>query len=236
MTQKFLPTPPAVMDSMQPTAMRIKRYQWSLYVIGLLVCIGITTFFFFKRYQRRQNEVAQNEMFQAIYAFEKGAFDKALRGDGTYAGLLDIAREYRFTQAANLANFYIGVMYMHQKNYDKAVHHLTQFSAKDLLLQARAWALVGDALTLQKAYAKAAQYYTKAAKYRPNSMFTPIYLVKAALAYEAKQNFEAALSCYQLIVKDFPEAVQHGTALKHIARLKMIISKQLLSSNQQTTT
>ncbi|HAN49899.1 MAG TPA: cytochrome C biosynthesis protein [Amoebophilaceae bacterium] len=222
MTQKpFKPLSTAT-DGIQQMATRIKRHQRRLYIVGLLMLMGTGGVFFFKYYQRQQNDIAQSEMFQAVYYFEQEAFDKALHGDGTCAGLLDITKEYRFTQAANLAHFYVGVSYMHQKDYAKAIQHLTKFKAKDLLLQARAWALIGDALTTQKVYEKAVQYYTKAANYRPNKVFTPIYLAKAALAYEANTDCKAALGCYQRIVQEFPDAIQYGEALKHTARLKAI--------------
>lgn len=182
-------------------------------------------FFFFKRYQRQQNEIAHSEMFQAVYYFEQEAFDKALSGDGTWVGLLDIIKEYRFTQAANLAHFYIGVSYMHQKDYTQAIRFLTKFKSRDSLLQARARALVGDAYAEQKNYRQASDYYMRAAAYKPNKVFTPLYLVKAALAYEADQDYQAALGCYQRIIEKFPEATQYGEAVKHRARLQELTTK-----------
>ena len=65
----------------------------------------------------------------------------------------------------------------------------------------------------------------KAANYRSNKIFTPTYLAKAALAYEANTDCKAALGCYQRIVQEFPEATQYGEALKHTARLKVISEK-----------
>jgi tetratricopeptide (TPR) repeat protein len=209
-------------DSIQQIAMRIKRQQRRLYLVGLLAFMVTASFLFFKHSQQKQDKVAQSEMFQAVYHFEQGAFDKALHGDGICAGLLDIVKEYRFTQAANLAHFYAGVSYMHQKDYTKAVQHLTKFKANDFLLQARAWALLGDAYTENKEYPLAITYYMKAAAYKPNKVFTPMYLAKAALVYEAQQAYMAALGCYQRIVQEFPEAEQYIAALKHTARLKAI--------------
>jgi tetratricopeptide (TPR) repeat protein len=235
MAQQSLQTPPAAIDSIQKMTMRIKRTQQRLYIVGLLICIGTVGCLFFKRYQRRQNDLAQNEMFQAVYYFEEEAFDKALHGDGTCAGLLDIVEEYRFTQAANLAHFYIGASYMHQKNYTKAIQHLTKFRSKDFLVQARAWALVGDAYTEEKNYKSAVDFYMKAAGYKPNKIFTPIYLTKAALAYEAGKNFEAALGCYQRIIQEFTDTTQYREALKHVARLKAISTKYQQPLSQQAT-
>lgn len=224
--KKSPPTPPATVDSIQQMATRIQRHQQRLYIVGLVVLIGtLGGLIFFNRYQQQQNDIAQNEMFQAVYYFEEEAFDKALHGDGICAGFLDIVQEYRFTRAANLAHFYAGVSYMHQKDYAKALHHLAKFKAKDLLLQARAWALMGDAHTEKEDYPSAVKYYLKAAAFKANKIFTPIYLAKAALAYEANKNDKAALDCYQRIVQDFPDATQYGEACKHVARLKVINKK-----------
>jgi tetratricopeptide (TPR) repeat protein len=226
---------PTAIDSIQKVTMRIARNRRRLYIVGLLVFIGTAGCLLFTRYQHRQNDLAQNEMFQAVYYFEEEAFDKALHGDGTCAGLLDIAKEYRFTQAANLAHFYIGVSYMHQKNHTKAIHHLTKFRSKDCLIQARAWALVGDAYTEEKSYKSAVSFYMKAADYKPNKIFTPIYLTKAALACEANKNFAAALGCYERIIQEFTEAAQYREALKHAARLKVINTQCQQPPSQPTT-
>ncbi len=222
MAQKSTRTSPDVIDISQKMAMRIEGHQRRLYLIGLVALISVTGFFFFKRYQHQQNEVAQCEMFQAVYYFEQEAFDKALNGDGTWMGLLDIVKEYRFAKAANLAYFYIGVSYLHQKDYTQAIRFLAKFKSKDLLLRARAWALIGDAYAEQKDYRQASDYYMRAAAYKPNKVFTPIYLVKAALAYEANKDCQAALGCYQRIIDKFPGATQYGEAVKHGARLKAL--------------
>lgn len=232
MTQQSTPRSLATGDSIQQIAVRVKRQQRRLYLVGLLAFMGTVGFFSFKYSQQKRNKVAHREMFQAVYYFEQEAFDKALHGDGIYAGLLDIVKEYRFTQAANLAHFYAGVSYIHQKDYTKAVQHLTKFRANDLLLQARAWALLGDAYAESKNYSLAVTYYMKAAAYKPNKVFTPTYLAKAALAYEAQQAYVAALGCYQRIVQEFPGAAQYRDALKHTARLKAIHAK----SQQPTPT
>lgn len=212
-------------EGIQELTKRLRRRQRRLYAVGLLAVLVTSVLFFFKHYQRRQNDLAQREMFQAVHYFEQAAFDKALHGDGVYAGLLDIVQTYRFTKAANLAHFYVGVSYLHQQVYDKALHHLAKFRAKDWLLQARAWALMGDVYAEQQDYKAAAAHYLKAADHKPNKAFTPIYLVKAALAYETDKNIDTALSCYQRIVQAFPEAPQYGAAVKHVERLT-ILSKQ----------
>jgi Tetratricopeptide repeat. len=63
-----------------------------------------------------------------------------------------------------------------------AIYHLEDFKVNDLLVQPRAYSLMGDAYMEQKDYENAAKYYDKASSYEPNKQFTPIYLMKAGLA------------------------------------------------------
>lgn len=179
------------------------------------------------RYQNQRSAAAQKELFQAIYSFEQNAFAKALYGSDTQAGLFDVVRKYPFTAAANLACFYMGVCHIHQKDYKAAIKYLKKFKAKDFLLQARAWCLIGDALNIQEDYTQAATYYLKAATYKPNAALTPTYLAKAAVAYEVSENLQAALDCYQRIVQEFPQATAYNEALKHVHRLNRILANEL---------
>jgi tetratricopeptide (TPR) repeat protein len=212
-----------------PAAVFVERHKFFLGAMVLVITVAISGLFFFYQYRDQQNKLAQNDMFQAVYYFEQEDYDKALDGDGACAGLRDIVKEYRFTKAAHLANFYIGVSYMHQKEYSKAIDSLkaffvtfNPFSTKDSLLHARAMAVVGDAHVALKEYHYAAGYYEDAANYKPNKAFSPVYLTKAALAHEANNNGKTALECYARIVRDYPDSVQYGEACKHVARLGAI--------------
>jgi tetratricopeptide (TPR) repeat protein len=174
-------------------------------------------------HKEKKEGVAQNEMFQAVYEFEAGEYDKALRGDEAHAGFLDIIQAYGITKAANLAHFYTGICYMQQANYEMAIQHLKKFKAKDYLLQARAWSLIGDALVEQQSYSQAVQYYNQAAEYKRNEVFSPIYLVKAAVAYEAQKDYSNALKCYQRIAKEYTKSSLYTEAKKHIDRLEALL-------------
>lgn len=200
------------------------RYYWQgLYLlvgIGLAAIVGT---FLWQRHQHQRDAAAQRDIFQAVYCFEAGNFAQALRSDGTYAGFLDIIEEYGATKTANLAHFYAGICYIRQQDYEEAIQHLRQFKARDYLSQARAWALIGDAYTEQQNYSQAAVYYLKAADYKPNAFFTPTYLEKAALAYEAQQDYQAALQCYQRIVSAYPKAQLYEEARKHASRLEALL-------------
>jgi len=209
-----------------PTETRVERimdylaqYPIHIAILTSIALTGIVATVLWQRHQQRQNISAQNELFQAIYQFEAGNFEKALQGDESYAGLVDIIQEYGFTKTANLAHLYAGIACMNQQNYPKATEHLKKFKATDFLLQARAWSLLGDAFSEQKSYSQAITYYLKAAAYKPNEFFTPTYLVKAALCHEATKNYQAAAECYQRISNDYPKSSLYEEACKHASRL-----------------
>jgi tetratricopeptide (TPR) repeat protein len=74
-------------------------------------------------------------------------------------------------------------------------------------------------------YASAADFYQQASDYKPNKQFTPVYLTKAAIAYERNGDLGAALKCYTTIVDKFFGAAEYQEAKKHKARLETLASK-----------
>lgn len=182
-------------------------------VVSVLLLI-VAGYFGFNYYTQNQNAQAQEEMFQAVYYFEADSLNLALNGDGNNLGLLDIIDEYPLTDAANLANFYAGAIYLKKGQYEAAILHLEDFSADDLLVQARAYGLIGDAYMEQKKYDDAVQYYNKASEYKPNKFFTPTYLMKAALAYEKLNQNDRAKETYQKVIDNYWESAEYQNARK----------------------
>ena len=160
-------------------------------VVAAIILIG--GILFFQINNQNQNEKAQEEMFQAVYFYEQDSVDFALNGDGINKGLLAIVDDYPRTDAANLAHFYIGSIYLSQRNFTDALTHLEEFSSDDYLVQAKAYSLIGDA-NLELGNTDAAiSSYTKAARTNENQYTTPKYLAKLAVAQEeagkiAKEN------------------------------------------------
>src|SRR5690606_22276199 len=122
---------------------------------------------------------AQREMFQAVYYFEADSLDLALNGDGNNLGFLDIIDDYGITDAANLANYYAGAAFLKQGKFQVARLYLEDFKSNDLLVQARAYSLIGDTYMEEDNFEQAARYYSRAANYKPNKYFSPTYLMKA---------------------------------------------------------
>jgi TolA-binding protein len=190
--------------------------------IGITAAILLVVggFFGYRYYLGNQDNLAQKDMFQAVHYFEADSLNLALNGDGNNLGFLQIIEDYGMTDAGNLANYYTGFIYLKQGKYPLAIFHLEDFSSDDLLVQARAYSLMGDAYMEQKDFENAAKYYSKAAGYKPNKEFTPAYLMKAGLAYEKLNNNGKAIEIYQTIIDKYWESAEFQNAKKYKARLE----------------
>jgi TolA-binding protein len=191
-------------------------------IVGIAAAILIVVggYFAFNYYKDNQNQLAQKEMFQAVYYFEADSLDRGLNGDGNNLGFLDIIEEYSITDAANLAHYYAGVSYLKQGKFELARLYLSDFSSNDLLVQAKAYSLLGDTYMEEKKYDDAAKYYSKAANYKPNKYFSPSYLMKEALAYEKLNQNDKARETYDKIIDEYWESAELQNARKFKARLE----------------
>lgn len=198
----------------------LENHKATVFSIAGLLAIVLAGYFGYKYYIDNQNSLAQDEMFQAVYYFEQDSLDLALNGDGNYYGFLDIIDNYSATKAGNLANFYVGSIYMKKGTYDSAIPFLKDFGSSDYVMQAQAYSLLGDAYMQQQNFAEAANFYSKAANFNPNEYFTPVYLLKAGLAYEKLEDFSTASKQYETIVTKYSKSNEADKAKKYKAKLQ----------------
>lgn len=216
----LLENPEVLADQLSKTEEFVEKNKTLVLSVGILLLVVVGGYFGFDTYKKSQNEKAQNEMFQAIYYFESDSLDLALNGDGINLGFKDIIEEYSITDAANLANFYAGSAFLKKGDFKSALLYLEDFSADDLLIQARAYSLIGDAHMELNDYSTAASYYEKAAEYKENKFFSPRYLMKAALAHEYANNMEAAKKSYDVIINEYWDSSEAQNAKKYRAKLE----------------
>lgn len=217
----ILESPEALAEQLSKTEEFLDKNRNVVFFIGGIIGVVLLAFFGYRYYITNQDEIAQRELFQAVYYFEADSLGKALNGDGLNYGFLDVISEYSGTKAANLASFYAGATYLQLSDYESALRYLENFGGDDLIVQARAYSLIGDAHAELKDFGSAAEYYEKAADYQPNEQFSPIYLQKAAIAYEKLNQLDDALKAYDQIVNKYFESTIYQDAKKHKARLEM---------------
>ena len=218
-----LENPEIIGESISKTEDFLNKNKNLIYIVsGTLLAV----FVFFSAYnfiKDNQNIEAQEEMFQAVYYFEQDSLVKALNGDGNNYGFLEIIDEYSLSGAANLSHYYAGVSYLKLGNYDNAISYLLQFSSSDLLLQARAYSLVGDAYVELEEYSDAIKYFKLAKSNNPNEYFTPKYILKLALVYEKTDDLNSAIKSYKEIINEYKDSPEFQISLKNKSRLEGLI-------------
>lgn len=217
---ELVENPQALAEKLHGAETWMERHPKTTFGIVAAVVLIVGGFFGYRYYKDNQEAEAQREMFQAVYYFESDSLDLALNGDGNNLGFIAIIEDYGITDAAKLANYYAGVAFLKQGKFEVARLYLEDFTSNDLLIQARAYSLIGDTYMEEDNYADAARYYDKAASYKPNKYFTPGYLMKAALAFERNNEAEKAIAAYDKIINEYYDSPEFQDARKFKARLE----------------
>lgn len=215
---EILESPEALADQISHTEefLSKNRNMIAAFVGGILLLIG--GYFGYQYYMEEAETEAQNAMFPAVFFFESDSLNAALNGTKTGTqGLLSIAEEFSGTKAGNLANFYIGTIYLKQGKFSEAIEALEKFSSDDALVQPRAWSLIGDAYSEQGKYEEAESWYKKAADYKANKYFTPTYLMKLAFVQEKQNNWSGAVTSYTTLIEKFYDSQESADARKYRA-------------------
>ncbi len=220
--KEFIESPEVLVEQFSKTeAFFNKHKNIVLGILGAIILV-VAAVLGYRYYVSSQDEIAQREMFQAVFYYEQDSLAQALNGDGLNFGLLDIIEDYGSTKAGNLARFYAGTVYLKQGEHENAIEYLKAFKSSDLLVQARAYSLIGDAYMELGNYSDAADYYDRAAEHKPNEAITAQYLMKAALAYEKQTDFAAAIDRYESVLTDHFGSGDYQNAKKYKAKLEAL--------------
>lgn len=187
--------------------------------VAILVLAAIAVYYFYS-YVPNRSEQAASEMYKAEqYVGIDSLANKAINGEGGYPGLEKIAAEYDNTKSANLANLYLGGIYLRKGEYKKATEALGKYTATGSpVADPLALGLLGDAYSELKDYKQAATYYQKAADKATNKFTSPMFLKKLGLVQENLKDFKAAADAYTKIKTQFPESQEAAMIDENIAR------------------
>ncbi len=198
---------------------------------GALLAI-VALFSFYKFYWLPgQEKEASNELFIAQSFFEKDSFNVALNGGAivqtangpkTMTGFKDLADNYSATKVGSLSNYYAGICLLRTGKYTEAIEYLEKFDGNDEMLAPVAIGAIGDANMELNNVDEAVKFYLKAAEKSTNAFTTPIYLKKAAFAYEQKANYTEALATYERLKNEYAKSTEARDVDKYIARVKVL--------------
>ena len=210
-----------VIEAYSKTEKYIEENQQSLTIIvGIIVMIIGGYLAYQKMYIEPMETEAQSQMFMAEKYLSMDSVNLAINGDGNYLGFLDIVDEYGITKSGNLANYYLGICYLKQGQYEDAIESLSSFDGKDEMLGAIATGAIGDAYMELGNTDNAISYYKDAASHSNNEFTTPIYLMKVAGAYESIEDYDKAVAVYQDIKTNFGKTKEGLEVDKYLARAK----------------
>ncbi|HWW41005.1 tetratricopeptide repeat protein, partial [Pedobacter sp.] len=165
-----------------------------LFIAGAVVVLIGIYIWYQNVYLKGRAEEATAKMYKAEqYLGVDSLANKAINGDGGYPGFEQIANEYANTKSANLANLYLGGIYLRKGEYKKATEALGKYSETGSpVADPLALGLLGDAYSELKDYKQAATYYKKAADKASNKFTSPMFLKKLGLVNEQLKDFKGA--------------------------------------------
>jgi len=212
---------PQTDNTLSNTSKFVQENSKSLAVIlGAIVVMVVLYFGYQKFYLAPRAVEAANQMYKAEeYAGIDSLADKAIKGDGSNKGFEAIADEYSNTKSANLANAYLGGLYLKKGEFQKAVDALGKYSSTGSpVIDPLVLGMLGDAHSELKDYSKAITYYKKASDKKSNVFTSPLYLKKLGLVYEDQKEYKSALEAYKKIKSDYPESTEATAIDTYIAR------------------
>lgn len=168
---------------------------------------------------------ASTELAKAQELFNMEQFD-----DKTVAAFQKVINDYSGTDAANLANLYLGLCYANQEKWADAVKYLDKYdTANDAMVSPAAVAALGNAYAntgnIDKAVAslkKAASMADKQSFIKANYALSATFLIQAGQLLESQNKNDEALTLYKEIKSKYVNAqqVQSHEIDKYIERLQ----------------
>ncbi|ARS42696.1 hypothetical protein CA265_24750 [Sphingobacteriaceae bacterium GW460-11-11-14-LB5] len=190
-----------------------------LFIAGAVVLLVLIYLWYQGVYLKGRAEEAASKMYKAEqFVGVDSLSNKAVKGEGGYPGLEQIAKEYDNTKSANLANLYLGGIYLRKGEYKQAIESLGKYSATGSpVADPLALGLLGDAYSELKDYKQAATYYKKAAD-KASKFTSPMFLKKLGLVNESQNDFKGAVEAYTKVKTQYPESAEAQLIDAYIAR------------------
>lgn len=189
----------------------INTYKKPLIFGFVAIIVIVLAWFGGHRWLTNRENAAQAQLALGGQYFVTGQYDLALKGDtantgkDAFKGFETIAKEYSFTDAANVAHLYAGICYYQKGEVKKAIEHLEAFSPKDdTTVSANGIAALANCYATDGQLDKAVDTFKKAAKQADNAALSPIFLMQAAQILENQKKKSEAHDIYVDIKNNYP--------------------------------
>jgi tetratricopeptide (TPR) repeat protein len=203
------------------TELYFEENKKSIFIILGAIVAMVGLYLGYKYWYVAEQEVeAQAKIYPIENYFAKDSFNLVISGTANTPSAEELANDYGVTLSGNLSHYMLGISYLKTGQYELAIEHLKEFESDDVMVSSVAIGATGDAYMELGNIDEAISHYLKAADHNKNKFTTPLYLKKAALAYEEKGNYQDAIKIYEQIKTDYPESTEGKEMEKYIARAK----------------
>lgn len=186
---------------------------------GVGIVVVLLGFLGYNKLVAEPNNVeSQIEIASAMYDFESDSTEAAINGTNGNIGLEEAADEYKGTSGGDIANYSMGIISMQKGEFETALDYFGNCSFEDVMVANLCIGLQGDCYVELTEYAKAVDFFEKAAAREVNEFTTPLYLKKAGLAYEALEDYSKAIVAYTKIKNNYPQSSEGADITKYIER------------------
>lgn len=175
-----------------------------------------------KWYQEPNEDRAAEAMFKAEEFYRNDSLNQALNGEGGAKGFLYIINNFGGTDAANVAHYYAGNIYLKKGDFNNAVKHLKDFSTDAKQIQMLAYGRLGDAYSELGKKEDAVDMYKKAGSYFEKDEFNSSeFLFRAGYLLETMGKTSEAVTVYKQVKEKFPKTEKGYSIDKYIYRLSV---------------
>lgn len=192
--------------------------------IAVAVIVLIVGIFGYNFYSSAQEEQAQQLLSVAENYYSQGDYENALYGNEfelTY-GFDQIADEFPWTNAGNIANYYAAVSSFELGDIENALMYMENFDVPDGILGVGPLTLHAKLYLANENYTEAAQKFVEAANWSQNEVTTPSNLFDAAQAYYNAENYDRANELVDKIINEYPQS----SKIAESQRLKGMLAAQ----------
>lgn len=187
-------------------------------VVAVLLIVG--AFFGYKYFIQQPNEEKGLRAIVKVQDwFAQDSFNLVINGDGQSMGGLSVINKYSGTNAANLANYYVGVSYLKTGDAANAIKYLEAYNGKGTIASEMVAGLLGDAYMDAGNVDKGIAQYKKATANEKNPTIAALYAFRAGLASERAGKLDDAKQYYRMIKEKFPFTKEAYEVDRFLARL-----------------
>ncbi len=190
------------------------------YVGTAIIILGLGYYAYKTMVVKPKEAKANDAIAFAQDYFAMDSLDRALNGDGQNPGFLKVISQYGGTDAANLAHYYAGAIYLRKQDFPGAIKQLKEFSTSATQVQSSAYRMLGDAYMDSGDKGQGADYYKKAGSLNEKDPITSSEdLFLAAMAYETMGKNDEAIALYKEVKEKYPKTDRGMIVDKYLARL-----------------